>query len=102
MGFAARWASWLRSLRISGALLSAGVVIWSRLGFGHDGDALELEPEIADPREQSVEVCLVDDLANELGVAVAAYKRHALEGRREAVAQRSADADPDPLSRLHR
>jgi hypothetical protein len=62
---------------------------------------LQLEPEIADAREHSVELRLVSDLADELGPTAVAYKRHSLKGRREAIAEPAAHNNSDP-GRSHR
>jgi hypothetical protein len=57
---------------------------------------LEFEPEIADAREEAVELGLVCDLADELGTTGVAHERHSFEGSREASAQPAAHDDPGP------
>jgi hypothetical protein len=67
-----------------------------RLGafLGCDAQLLQLESEIADAYEQSVEVCLVRDLADELGPTGVAHWRHPLKSFREAIAEPAAHDDP--------
>jgi hypothetical protein len=67
-----------------------------RLGafLGCDAQVLQLESEIADAYEQSVEVCLVSDLADELGPTGVAHWRHPLKSFREAIAEPAAHDDP--------
>jgi hypothetical protein len=80
---------------ISCLLVSSGL-----LGAG-DGHGLELEPEVADPGEEAVQLRLVGDLADQLGGAGATHRRQPLEGRRESVAQSAANHDPDAPPRVH-
>jgi len=71
-------------------------------GIGiEDGQGLELEAEIADPRQQPVQLGLVGNLADQFGGARAADRRHAVEGGRQALAQPSMDRDPDAQMRVH-
>jgi hypothetical protein len=67
-----------------------------RLGafLGRDAQVLQLESEIADACEQSVEVCLVSDLADELGPTGMAQWPHPLKSFREAIAEPAAHDDP--------
>ena len=70
------------------------------MGVG-DVHRLELEPEVADAREQAVQLRLVDDFAGELGGADAWHKRHAVKRAGEPMAQPAAYRDPNPQGRFH-
>jgi hypothetical protein len=72
------------------------------VGIGVEGrHGLELETEVADAREQAVQVRLVDDLADEFGGAGAPHESHAVERSREMLAQTLAYRDPNPSRRSH-
>src|SRR6266511_489601 len=68
------------------------------------GDLLqldELEPEVAEPVQEAIELCLVLQGADEDGSATARFDTHALERRGEAVADRSTNRDPIATRLLH-
>ena len=70
------------------------------LGIGQHGHVLQLQAEVTNAAQQSVQLRLVGDLADEVGVAPAVPRCHPVEGACQPRAQPAADGDPDPL--LHR
>ena len=50
------------------------------LRLGQDGDLLQLEAEVTNAAQQSVQLRLVGDLADEVGVAAAVPGGHPVEG----------------------
>ena len=70
------------------------------MGVG-DAHRPQLEPEVADAREQTVELRMVDDHAGKLADASALRERHAVEGAGEALAQPPAHRDPNSQGRFH-
>ena len=65
------------------------------------GDGLELESQIADSREQAVQLRLVSDVANQFGCPGAWHRRHALERASKAVAQSAAHLDANAAHHVH-
>lgn len=65
------------------------------------GHGLEREPEVADAREQPVQLRLVGELADELRGAAAPHERHAVERCGEALAEVLAHRDPNSQGRFH-
>ena len=70
------------------------------MGVG-DVHRLELEPEVADAREQAVQLRLVDDFAGELGGAATRHERQAVERTGNPLAEPPAYRDPNPQGRCH-
>ena len=50
------------------------------LGLGQHGRVLQLQAEVTNAAQQSVQLRLVGDLADEVGVAAAVHRRHPVEG----------------------
>jgi len=70
------------------------------MGVG-DVHRLELEPEVADAREQAVQLRLVDDFAGELGGADTRHEHQAAERTSEPWPKPPAYRDPNPQGRCH-
>jgi hypothetical protein len=67
------------------------------LRLGQDGDLLQLEAEVTDAAQQPVQLRLVGDLADEVGVAAAVPGGHPVKGACQSRTQAAADGDPDLL-----
>ena len=70
------------------------------LGVG-DGHGLQREPEVPDAGEQTVQLRVVDDVADEFGGIGAWHERHPVEGCAEACAEALAYGDPDAECGFH-